>query len=87
MKKLLIFLSVIGVCLGLLPSAAEAGSRDKKNGRYEGRHHGHYARQYYRHYHPHYYWRYPYYYGYYRYPYQYYGYPGRPGISFSFQFD
>lgn len=87
MKRLVIYLSAIGVCLAVLPTQAEAGSCDKKNRRYGGHHGGHYARQYYRHYYPRDYWRYPYYYGYYRYPYQYYGYPSRPGISFSFQFD
>jgi hypothetical protein len=87
MRKLLIYLSVIGVSLAILPLQAEAGSRHKKKDRFWARHHSHYARQYYRHYHPNHYWRYPYYYGYYRYPYQYYGYPDRPGISFSFQFD
>ena len=84
MKKLLTYLSVIGVCLGLLPSRVEAGSRDKKKRRYWGHHHGYYAREYYRHYQPHHYWRYPYYYGYYRYPYQYSGYPGRSGSALVF---
>jgi hypothetical protein len=87
MKKLLIYLSVIGVSLAVLPIQAETGSRDKKKWHYWGHHHAYYTRAYYRHYHPHRYWRYPYYYGYCRYPYQYYGYPGRAGISFSFQFD
>jgi hypothetical protein len=87
MKKLLIWLGVLGICLAFLPDQAEAGSHNKKKYRHWGRHHGYYTREYYRHYHPHYYWRYPSYYGYYRYPYRYYGYPGRPGIGFSFLFD
>ena len=48
MKRLLIYLSVIGVCLTALPIQAEAGSRDRKNDRSWGRHHGYYTREYYR---------------------------------------
>jgi hypothetical protein len=59
MKKLLIYLSVIGLSLAVLPIQAEAGSRDKKKYGYWGRHHRYYTRAYYRHYHPHHYWRYP----------------------------
>jgi hypothetical protein len=87
MKRLLIYLSAVGVCLAVLPNQAEAGSRDKKDYRRWGRHHGYYTREYYRHCRPHRYWRYHSYYGYHHYPYRYYGYSGRPTIGFSLQFD
>lgn len=87
MNRLLIYLSVIGVCLVALPRQAEAGPRDKKYDRSWGRHHGYYTREYYRRHQPHHYWRYRPYYGRHHYPYRYYGYSGRPGISFNVLFD
>ncbi len=87
MKKLLIYLSVIGVSLAILPIQVEAGSRHKKKDRFWARHHGYSAREHYRYHRPYYYSRYHGYYGYQRYPYWYYGYGSRPGLGFSFQFD
>jgi hypothetical protein len=87
MRKLLMYLSVVGVSLAILPLQAEAGSRDRKKRDYRDRYRHHYARPYYRSYHPHYYWRHRDYFGYYGYPYQYYGYAWRPGIGLRFQFD
>jgi hypothetical protein len=83
MKKLLIYLSVIGVSLAILPIQAEAGSARKKKDRIWASHHGYSSREHYRYY----YSRYHRYYGYQRYPYWYYGYGGCPGIGFSLQFD
>jgi hypothetical protein len=62
MKKLLIYLSVIGISLAVLPMQAEAG-----NWKYRcwGHRHGYYSRGYYRHY----YSGFPYYYGGYWYRY------------------
>ena len=87
MKKLLVYLSVIGVSLAILPIQAEAGSWHKKRDRFWARHHGYSAREHYRYYRPYYYWRYHHYYGYQGYPYWYYSYGGRPGLGFSLQFD
>jgi hypothetical protein len=96
LKKFLIYLSAIAICVAVLPIPAEAGSRHKKKdpnwGRYAGRH----GRDYYSHYYPNYHWRYRpyhrhhryptwYYDRYYRYPYWYYGYASRPAIGFRIQ--
>jgi hypothetical protein len=78
MKKLLIYLSVIGISLAVLPMQAEAGNR--KHGCW-GHHHGYYSRGCYGHY----YLGFPYYCG--GYWCRYHSYPGSPGVSFSFQFD
>ncbi|MDX6578112.1 MAG: hypothetical protein QOE96_4065 [Blastocatellia bacterium] len=66
MKKLLIYLSVIGVSLTILPIQAEAGSWHKKKDRFWARHHGYSGREHYRYYRPYYYSRYQRYYGYQR---------------------
>ncbi len=87
MKKLLIYLSFIGISLAILPVQAEAGWRHKKKDRFRARHHGYSAREHYRYYRPYYYSRYHHYYGYQRYRYWYYGYGGCPRVGFSLQFD
>jgi hypothetical protein len=63
MKKLLIYLSVIGVSLAILPIQAEAESRHKKKDRFWACHHGYSAREHYWYYRTYYYSRYHHYYG------------------------
>jgi hypothetical protein len=86
-KKFLIYLTVIGASLAVLPVQAEAGRHHGgTHGRFrEGYHHGHFARGYYRYHRGYYYRRYGdryFYPGYY----PYYGYQG-PGPWFSFSFN